>query len=58
MPKMLGGGSANLSKGLLGRHKLTILYSTSKRERVHSGAPLGRLGRSYVGGNQSGDVHK
>lgn len=51
-----GGRECKSQRGLVGRRKSTILYSTSKRERVHSGAPLGRLGRSYVGGDQSGDV--
>lgn len=33
------GRSANHSERVSGRRRMTILYSTSKRDRVHSGAP-------------------
>lgn len=54
MLKMWGGDrSANHMRGGYERRKLTILYITSKKDKIHSGAPLGSLGRSRVGGNQS-----
>lgn len=58
MSKMLEGGSANLSEGFWGGVSRRYCTALQEGKEYIQEPPPGRLGRNYVGGNQSGDVHK
>lgn len=55
-----GGGEEEVQTIVRGseRRRSTILYSTSKRDKIHSGTPQAVWVRSRVGANQSVDGRK
>lgn len=57
MSKMSRGGSAILVRAS-GEAQVDDIVQHFKKGKTTFRSPLGRLGRSYGGGNQSRDVHK